>query len=64
MRVLNKSMYPHQIVWPKTITAEEMDQRIFWLRDRLGNENWNFTLYHVVFVNSQDAMMYALRWSR
>jgi hypothetical protein len=63
MRVLNKSMYPHQISWPKTVSNEEIDNRVRWIRSKLGNENWNFTDYHVVFVNSQDAMMYALRWS-
>lgn len=57
-------MYPHQIPWPKNILHDDMDQRVAWIRGQLGNENWNFTLYHVVFVNSQDALMYALKWGK
>ena len=56
-------MYPHQIPWPENILSNDRANRMSWIHSKLGYENWNYTKYHVVFVNSRDAIMYALRWS-
>lgn len=62
MRILKKTIWPHQVVL-KSVEGEH-DQRMVWLKERIPLDN-----YYVLgpdryaFKTQQDAVMFSLRWS-
>jgi hypothetical protein len=62
MRVLKKSIWPHQVVL-KPVQVD-IDERIFWLKERLPKDRWYVIAPHTYcFKTQQDAVLFSLKWS-
>jgi hypothetical protein len=57
MRVLNKKYWPHHITVGDTQAAER------WCYDNIPGKRWRNVGPYFAFKHSDDATMFALRWS-
>jgi hypothetical protein len=63
MRVLKKSIWPHQVKLSSVVVADR-DPRLDWLNERLSKDRWYLIGPNTYcFKIQQDAVMFSLRWS-
>jgi hypothetical protein len=63
MRVLKKSIWPHQVKLKSEI-YDNRDPRIDWLVEKLPKDRWYALGPNTYcFKTQQDAVMFSLRWS-
>lgn len=62
MRVLKKTIWPHQIIIKSS--QDDTEQRIAWLKEKMPIDRW-YVLGpdRYAFKTQQDAVMFALRFS-
>jgi len=63
MRVLKKSIWPHQVVL-KQHAEKTVDERAEWLKHRIPQDRW-YVLgpNRYCFKEQQDAVLFSLKWS-
>jgi hypothetical protein len=63
MRVLKKSIWPHQVTLP-TVVTDRQDPRLVWLEEKMPKDRWYLIgPNRYCFKVQQDAVMFTLRWS-
>lgn len=65
MRVLKKTIWPHQIKLnaKKEYDGNESDSRIQWLKERMPQDKWYVIAPdRFAFKTQEDAVMFSLRW--
>lgn len=62
MRVLKKTIWPHQIIVKSR--QDETEQLLTWLKEKLPKDRW-YVLgpNRYAFKTQQDAVMFSLRWA-
>jgi|LauGreDrversion4_2_1035121.scaffolds.fasta_scaffold06456_4 hypothetical protein len=63
MRVLKKSIWPHQVKLTYKV-ENNRDPRLEWLNEKLSKDRWYLVGPSTYcFKTQQDAVMFSLRWS-
>ena len=63
MRVLKKTIWPHQIKLASNV-EDNCDPRLVWLNEKLSKDRWYLVGPNTYcFKTQQDAVIFSLRWS-
>ena len=63
MRILKKSIWPHQVKLESTV-EDNLDPRLVWLNEKLSKDRWYLVGPNTYcFKTQQDAVIFSLRWS-
>ena len=63
MRVLKKTIWPHQIKLVSDV-QDNCDPRLIWLNEKLSKDRWYLIGPDTYcFKTQQDAVIFSLRWS-